>query len=585
MTTVGAERPLPPLHLCALGGGWSEVRRLLATGEAQLEAPDPKGRTALFLCAMLGDLPGAQLLLRAGARADHADHAGQTPLHLVAHKGHKGLVRLLLSSSGGVPWARGDARGRTPLHLAAASSSPAQARAAVLAALLERADPGQVDLQDDHKQTALHKSALACHLESMAALLRKGANALLQDAEGRTPLHLCAASTRPTALACVRLLLECEASLVGWQDYRGCTPLHLAVASGTLPVIDLLTSWSECEVNALDDLFRTPLHWAAILGRREVVQLLLDRRADPSLADRTGATPLGHACCGPPTGESEALVTMLLSRHSAAPLHAALMGATLAGNAVAVRALLRRGVALDATGAAAVVRAAASQGHLAVLQLLLDLRGVREAERQSGATRQTALMVAACGGHTPCLLALLDAAGTPSLHCTDSGGRTALHWAVVGDQACVCRLLVQRGCPVDAPDHQGRTALHYASSRGSSACVMVLLEVRADPNLTDTQGDCFGRGVQQRQWGAERVAACCGGPVCGGRAPSSCPGHPEEVPSMAEEEEVGCQQDLHFSWQPLGGADHGEDGSGGSGHPVGLAQAQDEKSCGLGRCR
>lgn len=32
-----------------------------------------------------------------------------------------------------------------------------------------------------------------------------------------------------------------------------------------------------------------------------------------------------------------------------------------------------------------------------------------------------------------------------------------------------------------------RTALHYASSRGSSACVTVLLEVRADPNLTDAQ--------------------------------------------------------------------------------------------------
>lgn len=72
-------------------------------------------------------------------------------------------MRLLLSS--GVPWARGDVRGRTPLHLAAGSGSTAQARGAVLAALLERADPGQVDLQDDRKVgTAPHEALEAAPL-------------------------------------------------------------------------------------------------------------------------------------------------------------------------------------------------------------------------------------------------------------------------------------------------------------------------------------------------------------------------------------------------------------------------------------
>ncbi|KAL1424365.1 hypothetical protein MTO96_020290 [Rhipicephalus appendiculatus] len=203
--------------------------------------------------------------------------------------------------------------------------------------LLECMDASQVDLQDKLKQTALHRSALACHSENVLALLRKGANPLMQDMDGRTALHLCAASSQPAALGCTCLLLDAEPLLTSWQDYHGCTPLHLAVASGSVAVIDLLTQRSSSEVNALDDLFRTPLHWAAILGRLEVCRLLLERCADASLTDRAGATPLHYACSSDQAGM---LVVLLLSHHNAiGSVDLALKGAALAGNKAAVRAL------------------------------------------------------------------------------------------------------------------------------------------------------------------------------------------------------------------------------------------------------
>ncbi|XP_054929245.1 uncharacterized protein [Dermacentor andersoni] len=380
------------LHLCALRGDWSDIQPGLLESGA-LEVQDWLGRTPLFLCVMLGDSQGAQLLLRAGARSDHGDHAGQTPLHLAARKGHRSLVRLLLAA--GAPWARGDVHGCTPLHcvVAAAASWPAQLARSILGMLLDCMDVSQVDLQDKLKQTALHKSALVCHLENMLALLKKGANALMQDVDGRTALHLCTASSQLAALGCTFLLLDAEPSLISWQDYQGCTPLHLAVASGTLAVIDLLTQRSSGEVNALDDLFRTPLHWAAIL--------------------------------------------------------------------------------------AAALQAAAGRGNLEVLQWLLDHDGAPESSRQL-----SPLMAAARGGHTSCVIALLDFGA----HGVDAGGRNALHWAVIGEQASTCDLLIQRGCRVDAADKQERTALHYAASRGSTDCTRVLLQSHANPNLTDAQG-------------------------------------------------------------------------------------------------
>ncbi|XP_072143552.1 uncharacterized protein [Dermacentor andersoni] len=414
------------LHLCALRGDWSDIQPGLLESGA-LEVQDWLGRTPLFLCVMLGDSQGAQLLLRAGARSDHGDHAGQTPLHLAARKGHRSLVRLLLAA--GAPWARGDVHGCTPLHcvVAAAASWPAQLARSILGMLLDCMDVSQVDLQDKLKQTALHKSALVCHLENMLALLKKGANALMQDVDGRTALHLCTASSQLAALGCTFLLLDAEPSLISWQDYQGCTPLHLAVASGTLAVIDLLTQRSSGEVNALDDLFRTPLHWAAILGRLEVCELLLERSADGSLTDRAGATPLHYAC----------------------------------------------------SSSAAALQAAAGRGNLEVLQWLLDHDGAPESSRQL-----SPLMAAARGGHTSCVIALLDFGA----HGVDAGGRNALHWAVIGEQASTCDLLIQRGCRVDAADKQERTALHYAASRGSTDCTRVLLQSHANPNLTDAQG-------------------------------------------------------------------------------------------------
>ena len=46
---------------------------------------------------------------------------------------------------------------------------------------------------------------------------------------------------------------------------------------------------------AVDSDFRTPLHWAAVLGLSQIVGILMENGADPSAVDATGATPLRYA--------------------------------------------------------------------------------------------------------------------------------------------------------------------------------------------------------------------------------------------------------------------------------------------------
>ena len=54
-------------------------------------------------------------------------------------------------------------------------------------------------------------------------------------------------------------------------------------------------SGAKCDLNAVDMQFRTPLHWAAVLGLSEVVAMLIERGAEPSSVDAVGATALHYS--------------------------------------------------------------------------------------------------------------------------------------------------------------------------------------------------------------------------------------------------------------------------------------------------
>lgn len=149
------------------------------------------------------------------------------------------------------------------------------------------------------QQTALHWSAFYNRPEHVRLLIKHDSNIGIPDSEGKIPLHWAAHSQEPSATQTVRCILvrtifhthaqvdfslspffptnqpqlplsvqeaAPTESLLNWQDYEGRTPLHFAVADGNEAVVEVLTSYEGCNVTAYDNLFRTPLHWAALLG-------------------------------------------------------------------------------------------------------------------------------------------------------------------------------------------------------------------------------------------------------------------------------------------------------------------------------
>lgn len=174
---------------------------------------------------------------------------------------------------------------------------------------------------------------------------------------------------------------------------------------------------------------RTLLSAAAYTGLVDITALLLCHGADPSLSDNQGQTPL-----------------------------------TLA----------------------------ARQGHVGVLQILLDWihdQGsdtVRTLLEHADSEGWTALRSSSFGGHNEAVKMLLEA-GAEVEGC-DPEGRTALRAAAWGGHEEILLTLLGHGAKVDSMDHEGRTPLIAAAYMGHKEAVEILLEAGAEVDLADGDG-------------------------------------------------------------------------------------------------
>ncbi|GAB1604566.1 uncharacterized protein LOC115222487 [Argonauta hians] len=129
---------------------------------------------------------------------------------------------------------------------------------------------------------------------------------------------------------------------------------------------------------------------------------------------------------------------------------------------------------------------AARQGHLPVVEVLLESPQASQLLDVADNDGWTPLRSAAWGGHTGVVEALL-ASGAEVDRC-DAGGRTALRAAAWGGRESAVRCLLAHNADVNRCDSEGRTALIAAAYMGHASIVEHLLDVGASVDHEDADG-------------------------------------------------------------------------------------------------
>ncbi len=126
---------------------------------------------------------------------------------------------------------------------------------------------------------------------------------------------------------------------------------------------------------------------------------------------------------------------------------------------------------------------AAHNGHIAVVEALLNAGANKDASHQDGATP---LCIAACMGHIAVVEALVNAGANKDA--SDQSGTTPLSIAACMGHIAVVEALLKAGANKDASRQDGITPLYIAAHMGHIAVVKALLKAGANKDASRQDG-------------------------------------------------------------------------------------------------
>tara|TARA_B100001123_G_scaffold348226_1_gene397528 strand:- start:508 stop:2019 length:1512 start_codon:yes stop_codon:yes gene_type:complete len=433
---LGANSAVDVQLIQAVKDGDARAVRGLLERDADVNAPQGDGATALHWAAHRNDLEIAEILIRAGGLVNATNDLGVTPLWVAATAGSAPMMAGLLQAGGDPNLA--PATGGTPLMIVSRQGNVA----AVELLLTNDADVNVVE--GAQGQTALMWAVAQDRAAVVDVLLAAGA-----DLNVRTKV-----SSRHVLLCCQKSLGRTEGAV--WVKQGGFTALMFAARHGAASSARHLLA-AGASVDDTAAVGSTSLVVAAQHGYGEVAAVLLENGADPD-AVRAGYAALHWAAL---RGDRELVKTLLA--HGANPDVQLTKGSTLKHD--------RRAFAFDKFLVGATPFAlAARRSDVGIMRLLATAGANTSLPLKDG---RTAVMVAARGrttglrrlrlGENQILETVrvgLDLG--VSVNAVSHSGDTALHVAAASKFESVIRLLADRGGSLQARNSLGQTPLAVA---------------------------------------------------------------------------------------------------------------------------
>uniref|UniRef100_A0A672HHS3 Ankyrin repeat and EF-hand domain containing 1a n=1 Tax=Salarias fasciatus TaxID=181472 RepID=A0A672HHS3_SALFA len=221
-------------------------------------------------------------LLSHGAHPNIQDRKGRTPVMLAAQLGSDTIVNLLIQNQADLLLQ--DAEGKGVLFYCI---YPTKRHFRCLqAALSSRADPNNVSAEGTHVFQVACEKALEC-TPMCLVMLHGGADP--NAANQKTGVTVLMEAARAGSLQLVRAILQ-RGGNPNALDQRHLSAVHYAAMGGFFEVIQVLSAYSAAmSIINLDKC--TPLHYAAASGNANCCKFLAQRGCNPKLKNQEGLLP------------------------------------------------------------------------------------------------------------------------------------------------------------------------------------------------------------------------------------------------------------------------------------------------------
>lgn len=359
----------------------------------------------------------------------------------------------------------------TPLHYIARfriektnqNNADGNYEATVRYLIQQRAD---INKQDDYLYTPLHYACERDNVRCAEILIFAGANIEAEDRQLMRPLHNACFYGSVNA---ARLLISHGADITS-EDGNKSIPFAYACLNSHDKIFEMFfTEFAQNEksneiIQSVDAESNTLLHLAVASADEQIVQLLLNKKAQPTAKRLDGQTPM-HLCA---KTNSRDILNLLIQ----------------AG-----------GILTDVDNQnETILHKASAHNKDNILRDVLTQQNNSEFVQKKNNAGDSALLIAAAFGHTVCVQVLLEF-GADMFDDRDKHERSAIYLASKYNRIQTLETLLEYArntngiekerAAIDEIDRYGRTALHTAAESGHSEIVRILLERNCSFKIKD----------------------------------------------------------------------------------------------------
>ena len=513
---LGAAVPDMTVVDAAMAGNRDVVRTLLKNG-ADVNTARSDGMTALHYAAMKNDADLARMLLFAGANPKATTRlGGYSPLLLASRAGNTAVMAVLVGAGSDAETVNATTlNGTTALMLAAASGKPDAVKL-----LLDKG--ANVNAKEHGRnETALMFAAANGRADVIRLLMAKGGDAAattrvidlsafakeelerfaqFQRQSGRGPQPAQGRGGRGRGEGTPGIDRQyAYPELVAYQG--GLTALHMAARQGSVESVEaLLDGGADINQRSAGDRI-TPINIATLNGHFDLANLLLDKGADPNLAEDNGVTPLYAAinCVWAPKALYPQPRAYEQQRETYLDLMSALLDKGADPNARLRKKVWYSGYDFDLSGVdeigATPFWRAAYASDIDAMKLLAEkgadpaipsMKGAgrpRTGDAQRDVEDISKLPPIPVGG--PGVPPIVAASGSGY---GEGFAANSHRYAPSGMLAAVKYLVEELHVDVNARDHEGNTPLHNAAARGDVDMIKYLVSKGADVMAVNREG-------------------------------------------------------------------------------------------------